>query len=148
MPIGFSSSSSSQRTQSVSDSGQLIERGSRTAQGGGTLLEKNASIGQYNLSHAKIGKGASVTFGPTGEDLQTLVGDVTRANAAQIAALSASGAQQMEAAQGTTAQLVSGLSDKFTGLLSQKTDTEAGNPKSMLWLGLAALAAMAFAWRK
>ncbi len=83
MSVGpFSTDSKAiQKTQNVSGSGQLNEK-SEVAQGGSVLVSKGATLAKYDLSRAKLGKGASIEVneGPSTDLLTDLVGKLSGVN--------------------------------------------------------------------
>lgn len=142
--IGGSESSAKETNIDVSGSGQYNQK-SKVAQGGSILLDKDAQLGSLNLKKLNVGKGATVTIeaGVGQEALNDLVGNLTQATSDQIAAASSAASDQLAA----LTQANQDQFDKFSTILSEKSDAESGSPKRISWVAIAAMAALAgLAW--
>lgn len=132
----FSSASTSKQTSTtISDQGLLLGKGAKFIAPQAIDYSKAQLAPNY-----KLGKDATLTInqGVGSDDLNLLLGRVTDASAAQIQSLSGA------LGSNTDKQLAS-----LAELLGQKTETEAGNPKTLAYIAAASIAAFAFImWRK
>jgi hypothetical protein len=128
-----SESSAKQTTVTLSDSGQYNQK-SDVAQGGSLLIGRKGSLVlPGGLQNVRVDKGATLQIGATDDTLAGLVDNITQATSSQIAAATAANAD-------TVGQL--------KDLASQRTDADAGNPRTLAWIAVAAIAAFVFIFRK
>lgn len=110
----------------MSDSGQYNQK-SRVAQGGSVQLDKNSQLN----TGVQVGEKGTLTINNTGTPdnvLAGLVNTITNASSSQLSSLA-------DSQKDTFAQ--------FKELITERNDSEAGNPKDFSWLALAAIAALA-----
>ena len=127
---GLASSEAADNRIAATDQAQVLRGRGLIVNPGGV-----AFTGKSGNTTYKIGKGGSVSIvsGVPGSELAGLLDNVTRASAAQIAALKESLVGSLESAQ------------KQIGMLAktaQQTDEEKKN-KSVVWIALAALGLVA-----